>query len=74
MELYFTVSGIGMVLHTLNPRLFLHTLSWIVAHAHDKVIYLYTHFLSHILTSYNIFPHKITYTHTHAHTHTGHLL
>lgn len=37
MELYYAVSGSGMVLHTLNPRLFLETLAWIAEHAEVRV-------------------------------------
>ncbi|EKU20430.1 acyl-CoA synthetase [Nannochloropsis gaditana CCMP526] len=39
MELYFAVSGAGAVLHTLNPRLFAETLTWIVHHAQDSVLF-----------------------------------
>lgn len=39
MELYFAVSGAGAVLHTLNPRLFAETLTWIVRHAQDSVLF-----------------------------------
>ena len=39
-ELYFAISGIGAVCHTINPRLFADQLSYIVNHAEDKVMFL----------------------------------
>jgi fatty-acyl-CoA synthase len=39
-ELYFAVSGIGAVCHTINPRLFADQLRYIVNHAEDKVMFL----------------------------------
>ena len=39
-ELYFAVSGIGAVCHTINPRLFADQLRYIVNHAEDKVLFL----------------------------------
>ena len=38
MELYYAVSGMGAVLHTLNPRLHPEQLAWIANHAEDKVL------------------------------------
>ncbi len=38
MELYYAVSGMGAVLHTLNPRLHPEQLVWIANHAEDKVL------------------------------------
>ncbi|MGE5202342.1 MAG: 3-(methylthio)propionyl-CoA ligase [Acidobacteriota bacterium] len=37
-ELYFGVSGIGAICHTINPRLFQEQLTYIVNHAADKVL------------------------------------
>ena len=39
-ELYFAISGIGAVCHTINPRLFADQLRYIVNHAEDKVMFL----------------------------------
>ena len=39
-ELYFAVSCMGAVLHTLNPRLFPEQLEFIVNHAEDKLIFV----------------------------------
>ena len=38
LELYYAASGTGAVLHTLNPRLHLDQLAWIIEHAQDKVL------------------------------------
>jgi fatty-acyl-CoA synthase len=38
LELYFGVSGTGLVLHTLNPRLHPEQVAWIINHAEDKVL------------------------------------
>jgi fatty-acyl-CoA synthase len=37
-ELYFGVSGSGLVLHTINPRLHPDQIAWIANHAEDKVL------------------------------------
>ena len=44
-ELYFAISGIGAVLHTLNPRLFPEQVEYIVNHAEDKYIFVDLPFL-----------------------------
>lgn len=38
-ELYFAVSGMGAIIHTLNPRLFPEQLAWIINHAEDRVLF-----------------------------------
>jgi fatty-acyl-CoA synthase len=38
MELYFGVSGMGAVLHTINPRLFQEQIAYIANHAEDQYI------------------------------------
>ncbi|RDI99695.1 long-chain fatty acid--CoA ligase [Dyella solisilvae] len=45
MELYFAVSGSGAVLHTINPRLHIDQLAYIVDHAEDRVIFFDLTFL-----------------------------
>ncbi|USU19333.1 3-(methylthio)propionyl-CoA ligase [Paraburkholderia fungorum] len=45
MELYFAVSGAGSVLHTLNPRLHVDQLAYIIEHAQDLVIFFDLTFL-----------------------------
>lgn len=39
LELYFAVSGMGAVLHTINPRLPLDQLRYVVDHAEDTVLF-----------------------------------
>ncbi|MDO9280726.1 MAG: long-chain-fatty-acid--CoA ligase, partial [Pseudomonadota bacterium] len=44
LELYFAVSGMGAVLHTINPRLPPDQLCYVVSHAEDSVIFFDTTF------------------------------
>jgi acyl-CoA synthetase (AMP-forming)/AMP-acid ligase II len=39
MELYYGVSGMGAVLHTVNPRLFVDQLDYIFNHAEDRLLF-----------------------------------
>lgn len=39
-ELYYAVSGIGAVCHTINPRLFPEQVDYIVNHAEDRLIFV----------------------------------
>ena len=39
-ELYFAVSCMGAVLHTINPRLFPEQLEYIINHAEDKLLFV----------------------------------
>jgi fatty-acyl-CoA synthase len=38
LELYFGVSGMGAVLHTVNPRLFPEQIAYILGHAQDAIV------------------------------------
>ena len=40
LELYYAVSGIGAVCHTINPRLFPGQISYIVNHADDRYLFV----------------------------------
>src|SRR3954462_13250807 len=40
LELYYGISGIGAVCHTVNPRLFHEEIRYIVNHAADRVLFL----------------------------------
>ncbi len=40
LELYYAVSGMGAVIHTLNPRLHPAQLTYIVNHAEDRVLFV----------------------------------
>ena len=37
-ELYYAISGMGAITHTINPRLFPEQVAWIIGHAEDEVI------------------------------------
>ncbi len=39
LELYFAVSGMGAVCHTINPRLFPDQITYIIKHAADKLVF-----------------------------------
>ena len=39
LELYYGISGAGLVCHTINPRLFPEQLKYIVSHANDRVVF-----------------------------------
>jgi len=39
LELYYGVSGMGAVLHTINPRLFPEQIEYIVNHAEDQLLF-----------------------------------
>ncbi|HMW79419.1 MAG TPA: 3-(methylthio)propionyl-CoA ligase [Accumulibacter sp.] len=39
MELYYGVSGMGAILHTINPRLFPEQIEYIVNHAEDQLLF-----------------------------------
>ncbi len=45
LELYYAVSGIGAVLHTVNPRLFPEQLVYIINHAENTHVFFDTTFL-----------------------------
>src|SRR6266481_6106536 len=44
-ELYYGISGIGAVCHTINPRLFDDQIVYIVNHARDRVLFVDTTFI-----------------------------
>jgi len=39
-ELYYAVAGSGMVMHTINPRLFPEQINWIVEDAQDRALFV----------------------------------
>ena len=45
-ELYYGISGIGAVCHTINPRLFDDQIVYIVNHAQDRILFVDTTFVS----------------------------
>jgi len=44
-ELFYGISGIGAVLHTVNPRLFEEQIRYIVAHGEDRILFVDAGFL-----------------------------
>src|SRR4026209_331661 len=44
-ELYYGVSGIGTVCHTINPRLFDEQIVYVVNHAQDRLLFIETSFI-----------------------------
>ncbi|ALO46839.1 long-chain fatty acid--CoA ligase [Pseudohongiella spirulinae] len=46
MELYYGVSGIGAILHTINPRLFHEQIAYIINHAEDQFIFVDLSFIA----------------------------
>jgi acyl-CoA synthetase (AMP-forming)/AMP-acid ligase II len=44
VEIYYAVSGSGLIVHTCNPRLHLDQLTYIVNHAEDQVMFFDTSF------------------------------
>lgn len=45
LELYYAVSGSGLVCHTINPRLFREQVAYIIAHAGDSALFFDLTFL-----------------------------
>ena len=39
-ELYYAVTGIGAVCHTINPRLFADQIIYVINHAKDRIIFI----------------------------------
>jgi acyl-CoA synthetase (AMP-forming)/AMP-acid ligase II len=56
LELYYGVSGSGRVLHTVNPRLHIDQLVWIVNHAEDQVLCFDLGFLPIVQAVYSRCP------------------
>jgi 3-(methylthio)propionyl---CoA ligase len=44
-ELYYGISGIGAICHTINPRLFDDQIAYIVNHARDRLLFVDTSFV-----------------------------
>ncbi len=40
LELWYGVSGVGAITHTVNPRLFPEQIAWIIDHAQDRMLFL----------------------------------
>ena len=46
LEVYYATSGIGCICHTVNPRLFVGQLTYIINHAEDKFLFVDTSFVT----------------------------
>ncbi len=60
-ELYYGISGIGAICHTLNPRLSAEQLIYIVNHAEDKVFFTDTTFVPVLEAVKDHLPKDMTY-------------
>ncbi|MBV9826913.1 MAG: long-chain fatty acid--CoA ligase [Alphaproteobacteria bacterium] len=45
LELYYAVSGVGAVCHTINPRLFDDQIVYIINHARDRLVFVESSFI-----------------------------
>jgi 3-(methylthio)propionyl---CoA ligase len=61
LELYFAVSGMGAVLHTINPRLSAEQLKYVVHHAEDTVLCFDSTFakLASLVSTFGVVKHQI---------------
>ena len=60
-ELYFAISGIGAVCHTINPRLFAEQIVYVANHAEDKILFLDTTFIPVITPLIDQLPSDMRY-------------
>ncbi len=60
-ELYFAISGIGAICHTINPRLSSEQLTYVVNHAEDSIIFLDLTFIPIIEAHITKFPKTTKY-------------
>jgi acyl-CoA synthetase (AMP-forming)/AMP-acid ligase II len=60
-ELYYAISGIGAVCHTINPRLFPDQLSYIVNHAEDVALFFDAAFAPLVAKMRPHFPERLAY-------------
>lgn len=60
-ELYYAISGIGAVCHTINPRLSAEQLIYIVNHAEDRVLFVDTTFVPIIAAVKDHLPEDMTF-------------
>ena len=61
LELYYAVTGIGAVCHTINPRLSAEQMTYIVGHAEDRVLCLDLTFLPLVEKLAGRFPKGMVY-------------
>jgi fatty-acyl-CoA synthase len=56
MEVWYATMGIGAVCHTLNPRLFIDQLCYIIYHAQDRIIFTDLSFAGVLAERRNLMP------------------
>ena len=61
MELYYAISGMGAICHTINPRLSAEQFIYIVNHAEDKILFLDTTFVPIIEAVKDHLPKDLVY-------------
>jgi fatty-acyl-CoA synthase len=61
LELYYAISGIGAVCHTINPRLFPEQLAYIVNHAGDRLLFFDLTFAPLVAKMRASFPQELAY-------------
>ncbi|MBD3680201.1 MAG: long-chain fatty acid--CoA ligase [Rhodobacteraceae bacterium] len=61
LELYYAISGIGAICHTVNPRLSAEQLTYIVNHAEDRVLFLDLTFVPIVEKLVGEFPKDMRY-------------
>ena len=57
LEIYYGVSGSGLVCHTINPRLFSEQIAYIIQHAEDEIIFFDQSFQSLVEGLIPLCPH-----------------
>lgn len=60
-ELYYAISGVGAVCHTINPRLFTGQLTYIVNHAQDSLLFFDLSFLPIVESLRPSWPDSVRY-------------
>jgi len=60
-ELYFAISSVGAVCHTINPRLFADQIVYIINHAKDRILFLDTTFIPIITPLLHKLPKDLRY-------------
>lgn len=56
LELYYAIAGIGAVCHTINPRLPAEQLSYLLAHAEDRILFFDPCFAPQVAPLANMVP------------------
>jgi len=60
-ELYFAVTGIGAILHTINPRLHDDQIAWVANHAEDSFLFFDNTFAAQVAGLVDRLPRVTTY-------------